>query len=543
VSHYDVIVVGSGAGGGVIAGTLAEAGRSVLLLERGDLLLPSDMTRSHLRNGRLQLYGDGTRRASDRHPRVLVSQNGERHVVEPTSSLHHHNATVVGGGTLVWGMQAWRFHPDDFRMASLYGIPQGSSLADWPISYADLEPYYSRAEMEIGVAGDEVAMSYAPRSTPYPLPTLDRTPAIRWLSAGAHRLGWSTVTPPLALNSKPYQGRGSCIRCNECVGFACPTNAKNGSHNTLVTRALATGNCFLVTRAQATRVTTNSVGHVDGVEYVCNGERKLARSKVVVIAAGAIESARLLLLSSSKHHRAGIGNASGHVGRHLQGHTYPAVLGTIPREEEHWNRGPGAGIATADFVHGNPGIIGGALVGNDFVKTPISFWTRDLPPDVRRWGKANKQAMRDLFPRVVDLRGPVHEIPTPDARVQLDSSVRDAAGLAVAHLSGTTHPETFRTARFIQGEARRWLEASGADRIWSRPLERRLSAGQHQAGTCRMSLDPTNGVTDPSGRVHGHDNLFIGDGSIHVTNGGFNPALTIFALAFRTGDEVTAYLS
>jgi choline dehydrogenase-like flavoprotein len=179
------------------------------------------------------------------------------------------------------------------------------------------------------------------------------------------------------------------------------------------------------------------------------------------------------------------------------------------------------------------------MLANDFVKLPVIFWRSSLPPDVPRWGLANKHAMRELYLRGIDVRGPVQEIPSPDSRVTLDPTVRDAFGLPVARLSGTTHPETVRTAEFIRQRAEEWLRASGAERVWSWPAVRKFSAGQHQAGTCRMSADPRDGVTDAWGRVHGHDNLFLCDGSLHVTNGGFNPALTIMALAFRTAAHVT----
>ena len=148
--------------------------------------------------------------------------------------------------------------------------------------------------------------------------------------------------------------------------------------------------------------------------------------------------------------------------------------------------------------------------------------------------------MRELYLRGIDLRGPVQEIPSPDSRVTLDPHVRDHFGLPVARLSGTTHPETLRTAEFIRARAEDWLRAAGAERVWSSPMDLRLSASQHQAGTARLAADPRDGVTDPFGRVHGHDNLWITDGSLHVTNGGFNPALTIMALAFRAAAKIAA---
>jgi choline dehydrogenase-like flavoprotein len=452
---------------------------------------------------------------------------------------------AVGGGSLVWGMQAWRFHPYDFRMASRYGVPRGSSLADWPVGYAELEPWYARAERELGVAGGHTP--YAPRSTQYPMEPLPEGPAAAWLRAGADALGWQVVTPPLAMNSRPYGGRQACVRCNECVGFTCPVDAKNGAHNTFVPRALATGTCTLRTHAQATRLVTDTPGRVVGVEYVAfeRGavERRIARGHVVVLAGGAIETARLLLLSTSRRHGRGIGNEHDQVGRHLQGHTYAAALGVMPAGVAEVNPGPGVSVATTAHCHGNPGIVGGAMMADDFVKTPLAFWRGCIPPEVPRWGSGAKQAVRELLRRTIDVRAPVQEVPSPENRVRLHPRARDAAGLPLAHLTGVVHSETRRTAAYLERRLLDWLDACGATRTWSPPEPpRALSDWFHQAGTCRMSEDPRLGVVDPSGRVHGHDNLFVADGSVHVTNGGFNPALTIFALALRTADQALGQL-
>ncbi|MEO6569668.1 MAG: GMC family oxidoreductase [Opitutaceae bacterium] len=552
--HFDVIIIGAGLGGGIAAGVLAEAGRRVLLLERGRTLEFGEIAQDHLRNHRLSLYGDNTTENLSSQTRVFVDAAGREHLVQPHQNNFNHNAFTTGGGARIWGMQAWRFHPDDFRMASRYGVPAGSSLADWPISYGELAPYYDRAEHEVGVAGDHTGDTHAPRSRPFPLLPVPQSSTGAWLARGANALGWKTFTPPLAVNTQPYLGREACIQCGQCIGFACPTDAKNGSHNTLLPRALATSHCTFVTQAQVTRITTGQNGRVDGVEYFAprrdskgnaastsaspHYEPHSARADVVIVASGAIESARLLLLSSSAAHPHGLGNHSGHLGRHVQGHYYPVAYGILPRGVENPNLGPGVTIATTQFNHGNPGVIGGAMLANDFVKLPIIFWRSSLPPDVPRWGLANKRAMRDLYLRGIDVRGPVQEIPSPDSRVTLDPRVRDVFGLPAARLSGTTHPETVRTANFIRFRAEEWLRASGAERVWSWPVERKFSAGQHQAGTCRMSADPQDGVTDPFGRVHGHNNLFVCDGSLHVTNGGFNPGLTIMALAFRAAERI-----
>ncbi len=542
-----MIVVGAGAGGATVAAQVTAAGLSVLLLERGPRVDPRQVPRDHLRNHVSARYRNVLNPPPGAHPRVLEEADGTVKVVEPPDWAHNNTANVVGGGTLVWGMQAWRLHPDDFRMASRYCIPDGSSLADWPLTYEELEPYYTRAEQELGVAGDE-RDSHAPRSGQYPMPARAPSAVDRWLSAGAARKGWSTQRVPLAVNTQPHDGRSACMACRACIGFPCPVDAKNGAHNTVVPRALATGLCELVPRAQVTQVRVNSRGTAVGVEYVADGNdggmiRRTARARAVILAAGAIETARLLLVSRSRHHPTGLGNQSDHVGRHLQGHTYAIAVGILPDDVPNFNRGPGPGVATTDCVHGNPGVIGGAMLANDFVKPPLSFWEMMLPPGTPRWGLANKRTMRELFGRVIDVRGAVQEIPSPDSRARLDAGVRDRLGVPVVRLSGGLHPETIRTAKFISEQAHEWLRTSGATRVWSLPLRTGLAVAHHQAGTARMSADPRDGVTGTTGRVHGHENLFVADAAVHVTNGAFNPALTVFALALRTGEEVVASLA
>jgi choline dehydrogenase-like flavoprotein len=180
------------------------------------------------------------------------------------------------------------------------------------------------------------------------------------------------------------------------------------------------------------------------------------------------------------------------------------------------------------------------MLADEFVMLPIIFWKRFLPPDLPRWGGKAKQFMRENYRRALRVTGPVQDIPSPDARVTVDAAIRDRLGLPVARLSGSTHPETVRTSAFMFERAKEWLLACGATRVWGTPPGLGLSGGQHQAGTCRMGDDPASSVVDRWGRVHGQQNLYIADASVHVTNGGFNPVLTVLALAFRTAERIAA---
>ncbi len=550
MSEYDAIVVGSGAGGGVAAAVLAQAGKSVLLLERGRALSFEQVGRDHLRNQRLAIYGHNAGPDIEGNPRTLDpasfpmpvgERQGEHRILRPHEPGYQNNAACVGSGTRVYAGQAWRFMPQDFRMASEYGVPAGSSLADWPISYADLLPYYERVEWEIGVCGDHRSMTHLPAyARPYPMPALPLPHKSNVHRRGLDALGWQGLRVPRLINSLPYNGRPACINCQHCVGYACPVDAKNGSHNTTIPRALKSGNCSLRTEVMVERLMCSAGGAVAGVELItADGLRENISADVVVLSCGAVETARLLLNSATAQEPGGIGNGSDQVGRHLQGHYYPGAVGLFP-EQLYDGVGPGCSLATCEFNHANEGLIGGGMLTDEDIVTPITFWKRDYPPDVPRWGLAAKRFMRDNFRRINDIKGPVQEIPNPDARVQVNPAVRDRYGIPVAHLSGTSHPETVRTASFMRERAIEWLRASGAIEVWGRQPQQYLSGGQHQAGTCRMGDDPAHSVVDNFCRVHSQSNLFVADASPHVTNGGFNPVETIMALAWRTSEHIVA---
>ena len=547
-SHYDVIVIGSGAGGGVAAAVLAEAGKSVLLLERGRDLSFEAVGRDHLRNQRMPVYGHNAGPDIEGNPRTLEPDSfpipvgeafGPHRLVRPHEPGYQNNAACVGSGTRVYAGQAWRFMPQDFRMASEYGVPEGSSLANWPIDYQDLEPFYEKVEWEIGICGDHRTMTHLPDyNKPYPMPALPLPHKSSVHERGLESLGWHALRVPRLINSVPYNGRPACINCQQCVGFACPADAKNGSHNTTVPRALRSGNCTLRTEFMAERLQCSDGGRVSGVSVLNGaGERQSFSADVIVLSCGAVETARLLLNSATPQEPTGIGNGGDQVGRNLQGHYYPGAFGLFP-EVMYDGLGPGCSIATCQFNHGNDGIIGGGFLGDEDIVTPITLWKRFYPPEAPRWGIEAKRFMRDNFRRINDVTGPVQEIPSPDARVSINPRLRDRYGIPVAHLSGSSHPETVRTAQFMGKRAKEWLLASGATQVWGRPMPRYLSGGQHQAGTCRMGDDPATSVVDRWCRVHSQDNLFIADGSPHVTNGGFNPVETIMALAWRTAENI-----
>ena len=535
----NAVVVGAGAGGGIVAKELSEAGLSVVLLERGDWVGFEQHDHDELINQRTSALGVGFG-PDERHPRMIETAPGEWRIVRPNDGYNYgNNAACVGSGTVSYGAMGWRFMEQDFAMRSTYGTLEGSTLDDWPIRYADLEPFYEKAEYEIGVSGDMTTNPFSPpRRRPYPMPPFAYNREGRVLEAGAKRLGWHPFPVPMLRNSVCYGGRNACIACRYCVGFACEINAKNGTHNTVIPAALATKNCELRTNAMAAEVVVDDRGSAKGVRYFDAQDRACFQpSDVVVVSGGANETARLLLNSKSKLFPRGAGNRHDVVGRNLQDHAYAGAMGLL-EEEIYDDVGAGSTVALCDFNHGQTGLRGGALLANEFIRLPY-FFSGVRPPGAPAWGKTHKDFQRRYYKRSVAINGPVQEMPTFDRRVEVDPEVKDHWGIPVVRLApAPRHPHTIEIARYIAAKAEEWLKAAGAVQTWQRIPGGRAIAGQHQAGTCRMGNDPQSSVTNRYGQVHEIDNLFIADGSLHVTNGGFNPALTIMALGYWVGDYI-----
>ena len=537
LKHVNAVIVGAGAGGGVMAKELAAAGLRVVLLERGKWYSAADCRKDDLHNQRTTVLGNGFGPDDERNPRVLLDQQGER-IVYPSESTYSNNAACVGGGTFSYGAQAWRFLEKDFRMRSTYGAIAGSTLEDWPIGYSDLEPYYEKAEWEMGVSGDDSNNIFkAPRRKNLPMPPLAPTREHQVLLPAAKRLGLHPFDLPMLRNTVPYNGRRSCMRCRWCVGFACEVNARTGTHNTVIPAALATGNCDLRTECVAREILLDDSGRATGVAYFDVHDRLHEQSAdLVLVCGGAIESARLLLNTRHRLFPNGLGNRYDWVGRNLHAHTYPAAVGLFDHDT-YDDLGPGASIAICDYNHGNPGLAGGGMLANEFIRLPYQFMNQ-VPPWVPRWGQAHKDFVRNAYKRTIVIMGPVQEMPLFESRAQVDPKVKDYWGIPVARLSGTKHPHTLEIARYIAGKADAWLKEAGAVQTWRRIPPPTLSGGQHQAGTCRMGNDPKTSVVNKDCQLHQVDNVYVIDASVHVTNGGFNPALTILANAYRAADNL-----
>lgn len=527
-ADYDVIVIGAGAGGGVAAAELAAAGARVLLLERARPMRTSELRSNHLQGKRMQVY-DPTAGPGAGSPRILERPDGSEQILHSDGDGGEYGlvAMTLGGGTRLWQGVSWRFHEEDFAMASTYGRPEGSTLSDWPITYDELEPYYDRVEWELGVSGDASSdvSRRTRRSRPYPMPPLPSDDTRVALAASASALGWRSSPVPFAINSVARDGRGACISCGQCVGHACPVNAKNGTHNTFIPRALATGRCDLLMSAQATSILHDGRGRASGVR-VCvatasGTEERVVRAERIVVASGAIETARLLLAS-------GLGNDW--VGRNH--HTHGIAVATALSGAKRGNRGPGHSVASVDWVHRDGMAWGGGVIVDAPPMYPYMQAVLGRTVAGHPWGVEHKQWMRE-FGLALGTMSLVQEIPDASSRVSIHPTMKDRNGMPVVRLRGEPHSATREAVDFMVDRCVEWLEASGGRSVVRHRAYGAPQGAEHSAGTARMASDPADGACSPEGLLFGTTNVFVADASLHPTNGGFNPALTVMANAMR----------
>ena len=535
----DVVVVGSGAGGGIVAKELAAAGLSVVVFERGKMHTSADFNHSELdcQYSVPPAYGPTVYP----NPRTFryTDREAARLVYPGVDETYGKTAAAVGGATLAYGAAAWRYKREDFRMKSTYGSIPGTSLEDWPITYDDLEPYYEKAEYELGVSGLAGADPFAePRKKPYPLPPLPINAQGEIIREAARRLGWHPFPPPFAILTKPYKGRNACIQCAWCLAHACEVEAKSGTQVTMIPLALKTGKCELRTNSFVTRILADAKGRPTGVQYYDidkQGHEQYA--DLIVVACSATESARLLLNSSNKFHPRGLGNSSGQVGRNLNDHTGADTFGLFEQEIPH-DKGPGPSIALNDWNHSHaPGIPGGGYIYNYYCTLPIEF-AQIRPPGAPTWGKAHKDFQRRYFHRYLHLGSNCQALPQEANRVDLDPNVHDAWGMPVARITHSWGKIDHQIADFVMDKGEQLLKEAGAIKIW-RGGNGKGGVGDHQNGTCRMGSDPKTSVVNRYCQSHDVDNLFVTDGSVLVTDGGFNPSLTIQAVAFSAAEYIT----
>jgi choline dehydrogenase-like flavoprotein len=449
-------------------------------------------------------------------------------------------AKVVGGSSIHYAANYWRFRPIDFIEFGRKGGVDGAALADWPITYDDLEPYYSAVEWAAGVSGQGgLDPKEGFRSRPYPMPPLDITGPGVLMEVGARKMGWRALPAPMAIASRPYRGRDACHNCGFCWFFPCEWGAKSGSNFTMIPEAVETGRCEVRTECKVRKVETDARGRVTGVMYYDRERRDVfQRARVVFLCANGAETPRLLLMSKSNLHPDGLANGSGLVGRHLMFNGNTAGNGEFEHEVNGHKGPPVTRITLEPYELDKEGFMGGG--GFDFRYCfPPTLSMLSLPGDGPQWGSGFKEAMRRMHTRTSYCWGHTTQLPVPTNAVDLDPEVKDGWGLPAIRVTFREHEHDVRMMRWFHDRGIDLLKAAGAVRTWGQAPGEDPGGAVHMLGTCRMGNDPRTSVVDRYHRAHGMPNLFVVDGSSFVTAGRGQPTLTIQALAFRAADHAS----
>jgi choline dehydrogenase-like flavoprotein len=570
-----VIVVGSGAGGSVAAWELVRAGHPVVVFEKGRNLLPGLGTPDGPGAGAFGNDEVKTARFFENQdvnlePRTARTQADEADGVDRTfvgdvNSL----PTTVGGGTIHWDAKVPRFWRQDFEGLSRYGPVPDANIADWPLSYDELAPYYDEIEVQLGVQGDITKMpartlDEAPRSRQFPMPPNPPMYVGSLLAEGAAAVGATAYPFPAAINSISYDGRPRCNSCGFCSGFGCPISARGGAAVSFLHHALLDG-LELRTRCFVHRIDMAPGGaRAIGVSYLdADGNERHERADIVIVAPSAIETARLALLSATSDHPNGLGNRSGQLGRNLMFHFF-TIAGAYFAEDPHAWRGPSTTFVIDDFVGpdvvpaataaGLPYLKGGICeTGGTVSAGPLSeaqFYTSIA----NVFGVPLKQLMRSSPWRghIAGLSMVGEDLPQLANRVDLDPAIKDVYGFPVPRITHSAHRfEIAASAYYGPQLAALCGAAPGALGSGFIPIasigelsgDPNATAGPastaHIMGTARMGNDPASSVVDRWGRMHEIDNVYVADGAVFTSSAGFNPTLTIMALSLRMARHIS----
>ena len=530
--RVDVCIIGAGASGATAAKVLTESGVRVVALERGPWRKHESFGGDELANvNRYNLWPDPLL-----NPRTFRASEDE----DPKVELFCPVPQMVGGGTVHW--QGWlpRFTESDFRLKTIAGEVPGATLVDWPITYADLEPYYTKVEWAFGVSGQGGVNKYeSPRTKGYPCPPMPMTRYAQKFHEGCRKLGYNSFPTPMAALSRPYNGRPATVQSAFAQQHGDPTGTRSSALSVFVPDAVATGRYDLRPDCYVHEITVDEHGRCKSAVYQdADGDFIEQEADIFILACGAVESARLLLLSRSGRFPNGLANGSDLVGRNATFHEYSAAVGVFEDPIYAWAGGGYVAASSYEFYEHDDarGFVGGCHIAAAGVGIPLPInWSL---PDRPMWGAQAKQMDRDLYNHSFAIGMVLHDMPQHDNRVELDESVKDAWGLPVARITLKPHPNDLAQGHWVIDHNAEILEAAGAKKTYRVYPERVTGNCSHQHSTVRMGNDPETSVLNKYCQAHEVDNLFVVDGGPFPTATGANPTLSIMANAWRAAENI-----
>jgi len=502
-----VVIIGSGAGGGTLANELCQKGIKVVCLEAGKHYTIDDFV-----NNEWEMFG----KISWLDKRTT---SGSWRIAKDFPGLPAWICKTVGGTTVHWAGASLRFQEHEFKTRTVYGDIPGANLLDWPLTLAELEPYYERAEDNLGVTGT------------HGIPRLPANNNYKVFATGAKRMGYKEVhTGNMAINPAPRDGRGACIQGGFCFQ-GCKTAAKWSTLYSEIPKAEATGKLDLRPESHVIRIEHDASGKVSGVVYVDkDGNQQRQKARIVCVAGNSIESPRLLLNSESSMFPDGLANSSGQVGRNYMRHMTASVYAIFDRPINMYRGVTMAGIIK-DESRNDPsrGFVGGYEF--ETLSLGLPFMAAFLDPGA--WGRDFASAMEG-YDHMAGMWIVGEDMPQETNRITLHPTEKDQYGMPVPNVHFDDHHNdlAMRNHAFKQGRA--IYEAVGAKRVFETPPY----PSTHNLGTNRMSEKPADGVVNKWGQAHDIANLFVSDGSQFTTGGAENPTLTIVALALRQAEYI-----
>ena len=548
-SPYDVCIIGSGAGGGMTAYMLTKAGANVVVLEAGPLWYSTEDSKMFTWPYQTQRRGASTKeREFGEFDGGLggFHLEGEPYTTAPGERFDWFRVRMLGGRTNHWGRISLRFGPYDFHRKSLDGLGD-----DWPITYEDVKPYYDRVDQLIGLYGSNENLPNEPNGIFMP-PPKPRCYELM-VKKAADKLRVTCIPARLSIITRPLNGRPACHYCGQC-GRGCKTNSNFSSPAVLLRPALQTGKLTIIPQAMAREILLDSTGRASGVSYIdkTTGQEMQVRAKVVVLAASALESARLLLNSKSASFSNGLANTSGTVGKYITDTTGSDLAGIIPSLQD-------------GIPHNEDGVGGMHLympwwLDNKTLDFPrgyhIEVWGGRGMPEMGfmggiqnyqgggGYGPALKQLYRKHYGTVIGFSGRGEMIPNENSYCEIDPTVVDRWGIPVLRFRWKWSDHEIKQVKHMQDTFEALIHEMGGTLLWNKGTASNdygIAPGGriiHELGAVRMGSDPKTSVLNPNCQSWDVKNLFCTDGGPFVSQADKNPTWTILALAMRTSEYI-----